>query len=457
VGRILIVEDNATLREAMAEVLRAEHHLVRQAASAEEALAQIEGKPPELLLTDLRLPGKSGLELLRDLKGQDPFAEVIVITAYGTVEGAVEAMRAGAFDFLTKPVRLDHLVAKARQALLVRGDRLSLQRERERREYAEEEIREVFNEGQIIGRSSAMQEIYDTIEKVAASNSSVLITGESGTGKELVARAIHMRSQRRGGPFVRVNCGALAPGLLESELFGHEKGAFTGAVRQRRGRFELADGGVLFLDEIADVGTSLQVKLLRVLQEREFERVGGEQSLRVDVRMIAATHQDLAAAVKKGSFREDLFYRLYVIPIHLPPLRERSEDIPLLAEHFVGRLCEAMQRPPVSLDDEAVALLRRYGWPGNVRELENALERAIVLCEADRLTAADLAFLGTRGGEAIALPAGIPPLPEALEQLERALIERAMDRAGGVKSEAARLLGIKPSALYYKLEKYGLS
>ena len=455
-GRILIVEDNETLREGMVEVLKDAGHAPRAVASAEEALAASARETPDLVLTDLRLPGQSGVELLKELKGRDPFIEVIVLTAFGTVEVAVEAMRAGAFDFLTKPIRMDHLAAKVTQALQVGADRAALMRERERRRYLEQEVREAFNEGQIIGRSALMQQVYATIEKVAPSHSSVLITGESGTGKELVARAIHMRSPRSEAPFVRVNCGALAEGILESELFGHERGAFTGAVKQRRGRFELAQGGVLFLDEIADIGAAVQVKLLRVLQEREFERVGGEETLSVDVRVIAATNRSLEEEVKAGRFREDLYYRLFVIPIHLPALRERREDIPLLAEHFIAKLGVQLQRADVEILEEARALLTRYGWPGNVRELENALERAIVLCEKNRIEAGDLAFLQGRANTDVPLPTSLLPLNDALAQLERSLIERAMEEAGGVKTEAARLLEIKPSALYYKLEKYGL-
>lgn len=456
-GRILVVEDNAALREAVVEVLEGERHQVRGVASAEEALAGVEHEMPELVVTDLRLPGQSGLELLKILKGRDPFLEVMLFTAYGSVEVAVEAMRAGAFDFLTKPVRLDHLAAKVTQALQVRADRAALVRERERRCYLEREVQETFNEGRIIGRSAAMQEVYGTIEKVAGSDSSVLITGESGTGKELVARAIHMRGSRRDEPFVRVSCGALAGGVLESELFGHERGAFTGAVKLRRGRFELAQGGVLFLDEVADVSPAVQVRLLRVLQEREFERVGGEETIHVNVRIIAASNRDLKAEVKEKGFREDLFYRLYVIPIHLPSLRERPEDIPLLTDHFIRKICGRMQRPAVDLSAGGLRILTQYAWPGNVRELENALERAIVLCESHRIGEGDLAFLKTSPSSTLALPAGLPPLSEALGQLERTLIERAMEQAHGVKTEAARLLGIKPSALYYKLEKYGLS
>jgi two-component system response regulator HydG len=456
VARILVVEDNAPLREAIAAVIRAEKHDVVEAESAEAGLAACVAAPPDVVVTDLRLPGKDGLALLRDVKGRDPLIEVLVLTAYGTVEAAVDAMRAGAFDFLTKPVRMDALAAKIEAAWRARADRLSLRRERERREYLEEEIGEAFNAGQIVGRSRPMQELYATLEKVARADSSVLITGESGTGKELVARAIHLQSRRRGGPFVRVNCGALPEGVLESELFGHERGAFTGALRQRRGRFELAEGGTLFLDEIADIGGAVQVRLLQVLQEREFERVGGEATVHVDVRVLAATNRVIRDEVAAGRFREDLFYRLYVIPIHLPPLRERKEDIPLLVDHFVRRLCAGMGRSPLPVDDAALRLLSLYDWPGIVRELENALERALVLCEGDRITERDVPFLDrTRAGK-VALPAGIVPLEEALDRLERALLERALEEAGGVKAEAARRLSIKPSALYYKLEKHGL-
>jgi two-component system response regulator HydG len=456
VARILVAEDNASLREAIGAVLRSEKHEVVEAESAEAALEACTASPPDVLVTDLRLPGRDGIALLREVKGRDPLVEVLVLTAYGTVETAVEAMRAGAFDFLTKPVRMDQLAAKVEQARRTREDRLSLRRERERREYLEEEIGESFNAGQIVGRSRPMLELFATLEKVARSDSSVLITGESGTGKELVARAIHLQSRRRGGAFVRVNCGALPEGVLESELFGHERGAFTGALRQRRGRFELAEGGTLFLDEIVDIGAAVQVRLLQVLQEREFERVGGEETVHVDVRVVAATNRVIREEVAAGRFREDLFYRLYVIPIHLPPLRQRKEDIPLLVDHFVRRLCAGMGRSPLRVEDAAQRLLSFYDWPGNVRELENALERAIVLCEGERLTEADLPFLDRASRRPLEIPAGLVPLEEALDRLERTLLERAMEQAEGVKAEAARLLEIKPSALYYKLEKHGL-
>ncbi len=456
VGDVLVVEDNRTLKDAIVELLAGEKHHVRSAETAEDALNQCRAQMPDVLLTDLRLPQLDGLWLLREVKGRDPLAEVILVTAYGTVEVAVEAMRGGAFDFLTKPVRMDHLVAKVAQAMRVRADRLALQRERERRDYLEAEVAEAFNDGQIIGRAQPMRELFATVEKVARTDSSVLITGESGTGKELVARAIHLRSRRQTGPFVRVNCGALPEGVLESELFGHERGAFTGALRRRRGRFELAEGGTLFLDEIADIGPAVQVRLLHVLQEREFERVGGEETVRVDVRVIAATNKTIREEVAAGRFREDLFYRLYVIPIHLPPLRERKEDIPLLADHFVRRLCASLSRSPARLGEAALRVLSLYDWPGNVRELENALERALVLCEGDEITVGDLPFLTRASTSAEQYPAGVVALNAALERLERTLIERAMAEAGGVKAEAARRLEVTPSALYYKLEKYGL-
>jgi two-component system response regulator HydG len=458
VRRILVVEDQQTLREAVVEVLVALGCSVEGVASAAEAKAAFDREPPGLVLTDLRLESpEGGLEVLRFVRGRSPRSEVLLMTAFATVEAAVEAMRAGAFDFLVKPFSMAQLTEKVRRVLAVLEERDLLAHEREQIELLRDEVDQIFDEGRIIGRSAPMLELLRQVEKVAASSSSVLILGESGTGKEVVARAIHRRSRRSQGAFVKVNCGALAEGLLESELFGHEKGSFTGAVRRRRGRFELADGGSILLDEIAEISPALQVKLLRVLQERSFERVGGEKTLTVDVRVLASTNRDLRAAVAAGRFREDLFYRLFVIPLYLPALRDRREDIPLLAEHFVGRLCREMGQPPVALAEEALNLLRVYDWPGNVRELENVLERAIVLCHGERVTPADLPFEIPRGRSAVRAPEGFPPLREAVEELERQMIQRAMESAGGVKIEAARLLDLKPSVLYYKLEKYGLA
>jgi two-component system response regulator HydG len=457
VRRILVVEDQQTLREAVVEVLGTLGCVVQGVGSAAEAKAAFEREPAGLVLTDLRLESPDGgLDVLRFVRGRSPRSEVVLMTAFATVEAAVEAMRAGAFDFLVKPFSMAQLTEKVRRVLAVLEERSLLEHEREQTDLLRAEVDEIFDEGRIVGRSMPMLELLGQVEKVAASPSSVLILGESGTGKEVVARAIHRRSRRGGGAFVKVNCGALAEGLLESELFGHEKGAFTGAVRRRRGRFELADGGSILLDEIAEISPALQVKLLRVLQERCFERVGGEETLTVDVRVLAATNRDLRAEMAAGRFREDLFYRLFVIPLHVPALRERREDIPLLAEHFIARLCREMGHARVTLTEDALNLLRVYDWPGNVRELENVIERAIVLCEGDRITPEDLPFETPRGRFAVRAPDGFPPLREAVDALERQMIRRAMEAADGVKVEAARLLDLKPSVLYYKLEKHGL-
>jgi two-component system, NtrC family, response regulator HydG len=457
VRRILVVEDQQTLREAVVEVLGTLGCGVEGVGSAADAKAAFEREPAGLVLTDLRLESPDGgLEVLRFVRGRSPRSEVVLMTAFATVEAAVEAMRAGAFDFLVKPFSMAQLTEKVRRVLAVLEERGLLEHEREQTDLLRAEVDEIFDEGRIVGRSAPMLELLGQVEKVAASPSSVLILGESGTGKEVVARAIHRRSRRGGGAFVKVNCGALAEGLLESELFGHEKGAFTGAVRRRRGRFELADGGSILLDEIAEISPALQVKLLRVLQERCFERVGGEETLTVDVRVLAATNRDLRAEMAAGRFREDLFYRLFVIPLHVPALRERREDIPLLAEHFIARLCREMGHARVTLTEDALNLLRVYDWPGNVRELENVIERAIVLCEGDRITPEDLPFETPRGRFAVRAPDGFPPLREAMDALERQMIRRAMEAADGVKVEAARLLDLKPSVLYYKLEKHGL-
>jgi two-component system response regulator HydG len=405
----------------------------------------------------------TGLQLLETLRRQpvpgDP--EVMLITAYGTIDIAVEAMKLGAVDFITKPFDTSEFKVKVEKALETRA----LKRERDafkaQAEYLREEVEHHF--GEIVGRSGSMRGIYESIRKVAEATSSVYIYGESGTGKELIARAIHRESARREGPFVKVNCSALAEGLLESELFGHEKGAFTGAIRERKGRFELAHEGTLFLDEISDIPLSTQVKLLRVLQEKEFERVGGERTITVDVRIISATNRDLAPLVETGAFREDLFYRLHIIPIEVPPLRERKEDILPLVTHFITSISAEMAKSIEGVSDEAMELLMRYEWPGNIRELENMIERAIVLCEGSVLEAQLFPLnerRAPRAGAAATLsvpPAGAITLDNALERIERAMIEDALEKSNGVKTKTAELLGIKTSALYYKLEKYGLS
>ncbi|CAN5880490.1 sigma-54 dependent transcriptional regulator [soil metagenome] len=462
-ARVLVVEDNPTVRDGMEQILRRAGHEVIAVSDGAAALDRCREGPVDLVVTDFKMEGMNGLQLLESLR-KEPVAgdpEVMLITAYGTIDIAVEAMKLGAVDFLTKPFDTNEFRVKVEKALKTRD----LKRERDafkaQAEYLREEVEHHF--GEIVGKSTAMRAIYESIRKVAEANSSVYIYGESGTGKELIARAIHRESGRSGGPFIKVNCSSLAEGLLESELFGHEKGAFTGAIRERKGRFELAHEGTLFLDEISDIPLSTQVKLLRVLQEKEIERVGGERTITVDVRIISATNRDLAPMVERGEFREDLLYRLHIIPIHVPPLRERKEDILPLVTHFLHTIGSEMAKPVAGVTDEAMELLLRYDWPGNIRELENMIERAIVLCESERLDAQLFPIderRGPRSNSHATLsvpPVGAITLDNALESIERAMIADALEKSGGVKTKTAELLGIKTSALYYKLEKYGLT
>lgn len=453
--KILIVEDNETLREGMAQVLEKMSLQVVQAPDGETALQFLARDAAAIVVTDYRMAGMDGLELLQEVKKLAPATEVLLITAYGSIELAVRAMQLGAADFIAKPFSHEEFRLRIGRILdrIAREEKLS--RLHDENSYLRQELEEACKFGQLIGESPQMQELYRAISKVARTDATVILYGESGTGKELVAHAIHKNSERAQHPFIRVHCGALAEGVLESELFGHEKGAFTGAVRRKRGRFELAHTGTLFLDEIGDITPGTQIKLLRVLQEREFERVGGEQTLTVDVRVIAATHRDLLGLVDQGKFRRDLYYRLHIIPIQLPPLRERGEDILLLARHFLQRICTEMGRPLLPLTPAAEAALRYYPWPGNVRELENVLERAVVLADGATLDARDLPLTaaGTPGPSGGGEP---ETLDQMLDRIEKQTIERAMAAANGVKMEAARRLGIKASALYYKLEKYGL-
>jgi two-component system response regulator HydG len=456
-SRILVVEDNQTMREGMAQVLAKMGHQVLEAEDGEKAVELALHQPCDLVITDYKLPGLDGLEVLRRIKQQAAGSEVVVITAYGTIGLAVEAMQQGAADFITKPFSHEELRVKVEKTLQRLAERRELERVAAENLYLRQELEGRLNFGEIIGESPKMRELYATVQKVAPTDATVLIYGESGTGKELVARAIHRASRRSERPFVRVHCGALAEGVLESELFGHERGAFTGALRRKRGRFELAHTGTIFLDEVGDIPPTTQLKLLRVLQEKEFERVGGEETLTVDVRIVAATNRDLAQLVKEGTFREDLYYRLHIVPIYLPPLRERRDDIPALAAHFVARLAKELGKPQLHLEQAAVEQLCRYHWPGNVRELENVLERAAVLADGQTIRAADLPPLVGREVEK-AVPQGDESLQlePVLERIERIYLERALAKARGIKTEAARLLGLKPSALYYNLAKYGL-
>jgi two-component system response regulator HydG len=458
VARILIIDDNETMREGMAATVRRMGHEALTAASGGEGIGILGKQAVDFVVTDLKMEGAGGLEVVSAVREADAACPVMIVTAFGTVETAVEAMRLGAMDFLQKPFAPEVLRLKVERALELRREKLGRQRAEAEVDVLRADAAAPYAFADIVGHAAPMRTVFQTIEKVAPADISVHIHGESGTGKELVARAIHARSRRSSGPFVKVNCGALTETLLESELFGHEKGAFTGAVKRKLGRVELADKGTLFLDEVGDMSPGLQLKLLRVLQERELERVGGEETIRVDVRVLSATHRDLKKEVAEGRFREDLFYRLHVVPCHVPALRERREDIPLLVSHFIAKLGPRTNPAVRGIDDAALARLAAHSWPGNVRELENAVEQALVFATGDSLDTASLpSFLREGQSEGtLAVPQGEMSLPEILEDLERQLIQRAYDKTGGVKTETARLLGIKTSALYYKLEKYGI-
>jgi two-component system response regulator HydG len=466
---ILIIDDHDSMREGLELLLRRRGHRTRSAESGKRGLDLMEEATADLVITDLKMAPLDGIEVLRRVKKATPETLVMVITAHGTIEKVVEAMKLGASDFITKPFSSEEFGVKVDRLLADRAERAALRREnvalRVENTYLREETQARY--GEIVGESPPMQEVFRWIDRVARSESTVMIYGESGTGKELVARAIHAGSPRRDGPFIRVNCGALSESLLDSELFGHEKGAFTGAEKKRRGRFELAHGGTLFLDEIATVPLTTQVRLLRVLQERELERVGGEETISVDVRIIAATNATPDKLRHAGTFREDLFYRLHVVPVTLPPLRDRKEDIPLLVHHFIEKLCDRTGSPVRAAGPGALRRLAEYAWPGNVRELENIVERALVLADGVQLTAEDIPPLGEDGfrrGRSAGveedggrvLPSEGVDLNRAVEGMEERLLRQALEKAGGVKAEAARLLGLKPSALYYKLEKYGI-
>ena len=465
-SRILIVDDNETLGSGLVLMLGRMGHESAAVLSGPDGLKYLQAQACDLVITDYRMDEMNGMQVLEEVKRQWPETDVMIMTAYGTIEIAVEAIKKGATDFITKPFPHEVLRLKVEKVLEYRKARLDRERLGEENRYLREEIGGRYNFGEIVGDSAVMLDILSVVKKVAASDSSVLIYGESGTGKELVARAVHYQSNRHEGPFVKVNCGALPHELVESELFGHEKGSFTGAVRQKKGKFELAEGGTIFLDEIGDVPLETQVKLLRVLQERQFDRVGGEQTLDVDVRVVAATNRQLREMVTEGLFREDLFYRLEVIPLHLPPLRERKEDVPLLVGHFMEKKCGEMNIPLKRLNAEALASFANYPWPGNVRELENVIERTIVLSDGDAIGIQDVPLTFDEG--ALIEPSLTPRsaenssnseslrLNERMDQIEREMIVRAMEDAGHVKTRAAELLGIKTSALYYKLDKYGI-
>ncbi|MCX5735755.1 MAG: sigma-54 dependent transcriptional regulator [candidate division NC10 bacterium] len=446
--RIVVVDDEPAQRELIGGFLTKQGHEVFAAGSGAEALAHARDRQVDLVLSDCRMPGMSGPDLLQKIKAVNPEIPLILMTAYGTVETAVQAMKDGAADYLTKPLDLEEL--------LVRVGRVTEQArlKSEVRELQRQLVERHRLEG-IIGESGRMQEVLALVTRVAPSDATVLIRGESGIGKELIARAIHFNSRRAAGPLVSLNCAALPEQLLESELFGHERGAFTGAVAQRKGRFEQANGGTIFLDEIGDLSPTLQVKLLRVLQERAFERVGGNKTLSVDVRVLAATHRDLEQAMRDGTFREDLYYRLNVVTIQIPPLRDRREDIPLLLDHFLRKFAEKNRRDVTGLTAAARDALLKYDYPGNIRELENLVERAVLLCRGRVVDLEDLPA-AVRPGERSADQPESQRLPDILGHIERQTIREALERCGGVQTQAAEALGISERVLRYKMKKYGL-
>jgi DNA-binding NtrC family response regulator len=444
--RILVVEDEEKLRRVIELQLVSAGFEVDKAGTAEDGLKIVDRA--DMVLTDLRLPGIDGLQFLGLIRRQNSLVPVVVMTAFGSIETAVESMKAGATDFLLKPFSLDHLMQVVNKALEVRALR-------DENRTLKEELGRRYEFDNIIGRSANMQEIFATIERVGPTRATVLLAGESGVGKDLIARAIHFHSPRRDRPLVKINCTAIPENLMESELFGYEKGAFTGANTTKPGKFEQADTGTVFLDEIGDVPGPIQVKLLRILQEREFERLGSNVTRHIDVRVIAATNTDLRAALEQGTFREDLYYRLNVVPLNIPPLRERKPDIPYLANHFLKKLAPDAGRKVEAITDAAMEKLIAYHWPGNVRELENVIERSLVMATGTQLDAADIKLESAPRprpqSEAHFVPDGL-----SLDQYEQEIIREALRRADGNKSQAARMLGLTRNALRYRLTQMGM-
>ena len=446
---ILIVEDEPKMRRLLELQLAEEGFQARTAGDAETGLQFLGKDPFDLVVTDFKLPGMTGLEFLQSIKRIDANLPVIIMTAYGTVESAVDAMKAGASDYVLKPFSLAELV------LVIRKE-LAAHRLREENRNLREALGQRYQYKNIVAESRQMQAVLALVERVAPTNATVLIGGESGVGKDLVARAIHEHSNRASGPFLKINSTAIPENLLESELFGYEKGAFSGAVASKPGKFELGDKGTLFLDEIGDVPPPIQVKLLRVLQDREFERLGGTKTLKVDVRLIAATNRDLRAALEEGTFREDLYYRLNVVAIDIAPLRERKEDIPALADFFLKKYAKETGKSVQGFTPQAIRLLMDYHWPGNVRELENIIQRSVTLCSGTTLDAAEIYFDTARSRRSADRE---PVLPDGttLDQWEQEIIREALKRAGGNKSQAARALGLSRNALRYRLSQMGVA
>ena len=445
---ILIVEDEPKMLRLLELNLAEEGYKISLAADAEAGLKILRQDPIDLVLTDLKLPGMSGLGLLQEVKQLNAHLPVIVMTAYGTVETAVEAMKAGASDYVLKPFSLEEI------RLIVRKE-LQVQSLIEENRSLREALGKRYEFRNIVARSAAMQEVLATVARVAPTNSTVLLGGESGVGKDLIARAIHQHSRRASGPFVKINCTAIPENLLESELFGYEKGAFTGATTSKPGKFELADKGTIFLDEVGDVPPAIQVKLLGVLQERQFERLGSNKILKVDVRLVAATNRDLRAALEQGTFREDLYYRLNVVPISIPPLREHKEDIPYLVEHFIEKFSQQSGKQIRGITPEALERLMGFHWPGNVREVENIIERAVAFTSSEVLQIGDIR-LDVLPSKLTAAPLTFLPEGMTLEQWEDEMIRESLRRSNNNKSQAARLLGLSRNALRYRLSKMGM-
>ncbi len=451
---ILLVDDEEPIREALLLLLKSAGYRVDGCGSGEEALQLLGKEPFDIVITDLFLPDITGIDILKKAKGVYPTIEVILITGHASAETAVRAMKEGAFDYITNPLNFEELrviITKAVEKQRILSENISLKKQ----------LRDKYEFSNIIGSSPAMQKVFSRITKVIKTDSTVLILGDSGTGKELIAKAIHSNGPRRDNPFIAVHCGAIPENLLESELFGHTKGSFTGAIRDKIGKFEAANHGTIFLDEVATLPMHLQIKLLRVLQEQEVERVGSNKPIKLDVRIISATNVNLEEEVKKGTFRDDLFYRLNVIPVILPPLRERVEDILPLVRHFLAKYCKEMDRPPMSITREALMAMEVYNWPGNVRELENAVERTVALTEGDQITLSDLpSNIARRYNEQEELPTRVTSrgvdLVKVLSEIEQKMIGDALSLSDGVKARAAALLNINRTTLVEKMRRLGM-
>lgn len=444
--RILLIDDDKTALDGLVKILSHDGYAVSGALSGYEALNLLSRKPFDIIVTDMKLPGMGGLSLIHEVRKKEEPVAIVVITAYSSVKTAVEAIKCGADDYLTKPVNVEELELVLeklweRQQLIVQNRLLK------------EKLKDKYKSSELVGSTPQMHQIFNMIEDVAPSTASILILGETGTGKELVANAIHYQSDRACMPFIALHCAALSEGVLESELFGHEKGAFTGAVQSRKGRFELADGGTLFLDEVGEMSLKVQVKLLRVLEKGEFERVGGEKTIKVDVRLIAATNRDLEKEVAEGRFREDLFYRLNVITVPLPPLRERREDVPLLSNFFVIKYAKKYKKEIEGFAPESMEALCSYHWPGNVRELENVIERSVVLCKKNMITIDHLPKNMVPNKEDISTIK--IPLGTSLKEAEKEIIQKTLQMAQGSKKEAAKILGISSRKIEYKVKEWG--